>query len=470
MSEGQRDAKQELLRRFTAAVSGAELDDLRRLAGRLLDEHGAGVRRRPRRDVPVTLRVRVDLDGAAPPIWRRFDLRSDLTLDLVHEVLQAGYGWHGGHLHRFAIGESVFADDAEKFLCAWEVEDGADEGVVETAVRLDETLVEVGDQLRYCYDYGDAWVLVLTLEAVLPADGETPHALCLDGERAAPPEDCGGLRTAEELAAVLAEPAHFSRTEVNALLTGPYGELAGAGVRPELLELLARLQSTPVGEELAVRAWGLSVRTPAAAAHERAEALLPFHWFLERIGDAGLPLTAAGYLKPVDVTAAAQVVPGGRTWRGARNREVDTLPVMDFRAQLHVLGLVRAHQGRLVATRAGRALRGDDDRLWAHLADRLPLGNDRDGSSAAGLVALLLLASSPHPRVLALDTVAEALTALGWREGNSDRPIPLATARHAVEPTLGALEALSGGAANVAGAGPLSAVAADLAALALLAP
>jgi hypothetical protein len=36
--------------------------------------------------------VKVGLDGAGPPIWRRVQLRGDLTLDRVHGCLQVAMG------------------------------------------------------------------------------------------------------------------------------------------------------------------------------------------------------------------------------------------------------------------------------------------------------------------------------------------------------------------------------------------
>ena len=44
-----------------------------------------------RRDIAI-YRIRIDLDYAQPPIWRRLDLRSNLTLDLLHQVLQVAFG------------------------------------------------------------------------------------------------------------------------------------------------------------------------------------------------------------------------------------------------------------------------------------------------------------------------------------------------------------------------------------------
>ena len=41
----------------------------------------------------VCLVVRLDLDNARPPIWRRLRLGSDLRLSQVHDVVQAAMGW-----------------------------------------------------------------------------------------------------------------------------------------------------------------------------------------------------------------------------------------------------------------------------------------------------------------------------------------------------------------------------------------
>jgi hypothetical protein len=90
--------------------------------------------------------------------WRRLDLRSDLTLDAVHQVLQAAFDWTDSHLHRFALSGSPFDRSSQPFLCPYDVEEGEldDEGAVPASdVRLDETLQEPGDVLSYVYDYGE---------------------------------------------------------------------------------------------------------------------------------------------------------------------------------------------------------------------------------------------------------------------------------------------------------------------------
>ena len=212
----QDDRQADLLRQFQAVIGGAELDDLRELAGDLsrLGVRPGHERARPRRpelrrpqlaEMQLFL-MRVDLRHAKPPIWRRLEVRSDLTLDVVHRVLQAAFGWTDSHLWRFSLGGDPFSSSSQVFLCPWDVEEGEwddDDGIPASTVRLDEAVQVPGEILSYVYDYGDNWELTLRLESVLPAAPGTPSAVAVDGRRAAPPEDCGGCRTADDLAEVL---------------------------------------------------------------------------------------------------------------------------------------------------------------------------------------------------------------------------------------------------------------------------
>ena len=230
----QDDRQSDLLRQFEAIIGGAGLDDLRQLAGALSQLGvGPGEPARPRRPELCRPRlaelqrfvVRVDLRHAKPPIWRRLEVRSDLTLDVVHRVLQAAFGWMDSHLWRFSLGGDPFSRSSQVFLCPWDVEEGEwdDEGgLPAAAVRIDEAVQVPGEILSYAYDYGDNWELTLRLEDVLPAAAGTPSAVAVDGRRAAPPEDCGGCRTADELAEVLEDPSRFDLDEVNAALQNPF--------------------------------------------------------------------------------------------------------------------------------------------------------------------------------------------------------------------------------------------------------
>jgi hypothetical protein len=160
------DRRADVLRQFEAIIGGAGLDDLRQLAG-TLSRLGAQAReptpprrpelRRPRLTELQRFVVRVDLRYAKPPIWRRLEIRSDLTLDVVHRVLQAAFGWTDSHLWRFSLGGDPFSPSSQTFLCQWDIEEGEvdDEGGIPAAtVRMDEALQTPGDVLCYVYDYG----------------------------------------------------------------------------------------------------------------------------------------------------------------------------------------------------------------------------------------------------------------------------------------------------------------------------
>src|ERR1700758_1118629 len=153
-----------------------------------------------RRTQPVTYQVRVDLDGAKPPIWRRLLLSSELMLDELHEVLQQAMGWTDTHLHEFLAGENKMDPFAVHYLTQFMLDEGA-EGVLENRVRLDDLLTGPKDRLFYWYDFGDDWEHTLVGEEVLPRLGDEPPAVCIGGARACPPEDCGGIWGYHELLA-----------------------------------------------------------------------------------------------------------------------------------------------------------------------------------------------------------------------------------------------------------------------------
>ena len=55
--------------------------------------------RLPEQAATSVYRVKVSLYGARPPVWRRIEIPSAMRLDVVHEVMQVAFDWHGYHLH-----------------------------------------------------------------------------------------------------------------------------------------------------------------------------------------------------------------------------------------------------------------------------------------------------------------------------------------------------------------------------------
>ena len=163
--------------------------------------------------IPMQFRIRVDLVGATPPLWRRLTLPSNLTLDRVHEVLQAAFGWTDSHLHQFSLGFDRSLPRVQEILSAYDVSDGAD-GVPETELRLDQLLGKKDDKLRYTYDFGDGWEHVLKLEAVEPLPATDAGVRCIGGRRQGAPEDVGGIYSYDNLLAAAADPDHPDREDL----------------------------------------------------------------------------------------------------------------------------------------------------------------------------------------------------------------------------------------------------------------
>lgn len=409
-------------------------------------------RRRPRRDDVVTYQVRIELEETDPLLWRQVELASDLFLNEVHDIVQVAFGWTDSHLHEFASGAAFYDQTSEHYLCPFQVEEG-EIGVPENEVRLDEVLVEQGDELLYQYDFGDDWMHVIKLESVQPRVESAPRAACVDGQRPGPCEDCGGVRGYEQIctaldpsnpgsAAAIADwvsrlgagahpsdyaPTPFDRESINevlAVLTVKQPELSGP-----LKALVGAIGSTTERRKLQQLIAGAGLDEPIEVdADTAAQMVAPYTWLLNRVGVEGLKLTSAGYLRPADVEAAMAELGLGEQWYGKGNREVQTMPVLTLRETAQLLGLVRKYKGALVLTPRGRVLRQDPLALWWHLAEQLPPAKGEPYNTQAGLIVLVVLAAQSTADVNA--TVAGLLTAIGW--GFTDgRPITTSMANEA---------------------------------------
>jgi hypothetical protein len=132
-------------------------------------------------------RLRIDLKGAKPPIWRRVEVPGDLTLAGLHEVIQTVFEWEGCHLHVFETALGEFGDGE---AALGHRHDGE--------VTVDQVLCGGGKRLTYIYDYGDYWQHVIRVESVDAPEPGTVYPRCTGGRRAAPPEDCGGMTHYQE--------------------------------------------------------------------------------------------------------------------------------------------------------------------------------------------------------------------------------------------------------------------------------
>ncbi len=142
--------------------------------------------------MPRYFDFKVTLKDIRPAIWRRFLLPTGASFDELHEAIQRSFGWDACHLHRFTTSGRdhtviAVAEDAQL--------DGGPRSPDERQVQLSE-FFGVGPTGKrsclYTYDFGDNWRHEVKLQQVVTSDERFVRRL-LGGERAAPPEDCGGV-------------------------------------------------------------------------------------------------------------------------------------------------------------------------------------------------------------------------------------------------------------------------------------
>jgi hypothetical protein len=147
--------------------------------------------------------LRIVLLGAEPSIWRTLQVPGRANLGWLHAVLQIAMGWTNSHLHHFLARNARYSDPRGNEDTAFGEAPDQDEA----KATLQQIAAKEGVQFGYEYDFGDSWEHEITVQKILPAASGTT-ALCLDGSRACPPEDCGGIWGYEELLKALKNPKH----------------------------------------------------------------------------------------------------------------------------------------------------------------------------------------------------------------------------------------------------------------------
>lgn len=143
--------------------------------------------------------IEVTLLDVRPRVWRRIQLPGATRLDRVHHILQHTLGWQDCHAHQFRAQDRIYG----------ELDPDFDEGVTdESGVPLSDVLIKPGDEILYEYDFGDGWEHRIELIETLPVEEANNVPVCLDGDRACPPEDVGGAPGYHHMLKVLANPAH----------------------------------------------------------------------------------------------------------------------------------------------------------------------------------------------------------------------------------------------------------------------
>ncbi len=123
-------------------------------------------------------------------------------------------GWQDCHLHQFTVNGELYGMRIDDW------QDATPQLLDERGVRLYQIAPTAGTRLVYEYDFGDGWQLEIIIEIIFDdasfsqedTKGETGHVLahvvCLDAQRAGPPEDVGGIGGYEEFVKAIRNRRH----------------------------------------------------------------------------------------------------------------------------------------------------------------------------------------------------------------------------------------------------------------------
>jgi hypothetical protein len=151
---------------------------------------------------------RVILLEVAPPIWRTIQVPGTYSFWDLHVAIQDSMGWLDYHLHLFRVNRPGTGDVVQIGIPDEDAFEGDEPILPGWEVPIASHLTRPGAAARYEYDFGDGWEHEVTLEAIVPRQKGIRYPRCLAGERACPPEDCGGVGGYEDLMAVMRDPTH----------------------------------------------------------------------------------------------------------------------------------------------------------------------------------------------------------------------------------------------------------------------
>ena len=153
-------------------------------------------------DLPI-YQVKISLDVVTPAIWRRVHT-DDCSLADLHDVIQDVMGWEEVHPYAFVVEGEEIGD------LRW----GGDFEYDSRHVRLSQLVENEVTRFRYDYDFGDDWQHTIDVEQTLPAEQGVCYPRCVAGERAGPPEDCGGPYRYADFVDAYQDPEHEEHEEV----------------------------------------------------------------------------------------------------------------------------------------------------------------------------------------------------------------------------------------------------------------
>ena len=165
---------------------------------------------------------KVTLKDIFPPIWRRIQVPKTYSFWDLHVAIQDAMGWLDYHLHLFKI----INPETDKFVEIGIPDDDEFDDKYPCIAGWDTPIkhyfARCGDKADYEYDFGDCWEHEIVLEEIVEKELHKKYPLCLDGKRACPPEDCGGVPGYQDLLQTIKNPANEEYEDIMNWLGGSF--------------------------------------------------------------------------------------------------------------------------------------------------------------------------------------------------------------------------------------------------------
>ncbi len=182
-------------------------------------------------------RLKITLTDTEPPIWRRVDVSTSVTLKGLHSIIQAAMGWENDHLYQFQVGKQTIDGpgfDDPSF--------SDQRNVTATSVTLGDLIAHRVKRFGYLYDMGDSWEHELRIEKTLSAEATTTYPRFIDGEGRCPPEDVGGLPGFYNFLEAVDDPKHPDHNDLITWYGGSFdaSDLDDVAIKKRLARLVPR--------------------------------------------------------------------------------------------------------------------------------------------------------------------------------------------------------------------------------------
>ena len=141
--------------------------------------------------------IKITLLGSDPLIWRSIQVAGNTNLRQLHEIIQVAMGWTNSHLYQFHIDGEYYGQPDSEFDS--DIKDAV-------KVRLQSLYKGKKTKFIYEYDFGDGWEHEILLEEKFSPETGVRYPICLKGEKACPPEDCGGIYGYYGLLEIIKDP------------------------------------------------------------------------------------------------------------------------------------------------------------------------------------------------------------------------------------------------------------------------